>query len=564
MACQFSTDYCCLPPHTSKLAITQQCCLKEKKKMDHSTRLKKGKADAFKLELPGDKEVKTEFLDKMQRVRSLLVNKLQRPVNNKIILETVIDHWLEAQKTPSSKSVPTVNTYLKLQKEHTEQDLYIITKSSMAKYLEVIEKHGQACKSPLVLRRVQRSGHVAICKLSCSHKPAHAYTWSTSPYLPNSRFLANERMQHAMATSGMLPVHYQRFCAGAHIGCVSKIVSRDFFQTYKNAIKEEHDESVETALMVEYGHYEFDDKWRGISIITDARHGWRKNAKDTSVVTIGERSHQVLLHTHVTKLDDHCTQRHERLGTEKVYKYFEDEGVEVGVHSHDRNMSINKLVKSTPFTTNQNDTWHSIRTLKKTVAKMGFGAKYLKGKTWHPQLEDKDEAVARHCHWAIQHCQQDAAQLRESLLNVVEHYKGNHSKCFASSRCQKDPKYESSKKIISESVAESMLKNAILKSVLYTSAPDFILGKSTYHVESFNNVMNIFHDKRIAFGDEQYLARSHLAVCHWNENCDRQYTSTWMPKHDPKAPRRRKGKKNYRPCTYSYRSSIWKRYVQSL
>ena len=61
------------------------------------------------------------------------------------------------------------------------------------------------------------------------------------------------------------------------------------------------------------------EEWHGINIITDARHGWRKNAKDTCVVTIGEKSSMVLLHTHVTKADDHVTQRHELLGTKQVY-----------------------------------------------------------------------------------------------------------------------------------------------------------------------------------------------------------------------------------------------------
>ena len=126
-------------------------------------------------------------------------------------------------------------------------------------------------------------------------------------------------------------------------------------------------------------HYDYKEE-TGINIITDARHGWRKNAKDTIVVTVGEKSHKVLLHIHVTKLEDHCTQRHERLGTEKAYEYFEQEGVQIAVHSHDRNLSINKLVKSKQDTINQNDTWHSIRTLKKTVGKLGGGPKYLKGK----------------------------------------------------------------------------------------------------------------------------------------------------------------------------------------
>lgn len=531
--------------------------------MEPSARPKRTKADAFKLELPGNNEVKSAFLEKMQKVRSQLVNKLQRPVNNKIILETVIDHWLESTES-RPKSAPTVNPYVKLHEEHTEQDLYIVAKSSLVKYLDIVQKHGEACKSPLVMRRIQRGGHVAMCKLSCSHQPTHAYTWSSSPYLPNSRFLANERIQHAMMTSGMLPVHYQRFCDGASLGRVSKYKVHDFFHAYKDSIKEEHDESIQTALMLEMGHYDYDEEWSGINILTDARHGWRKNAKDTSVVTIGERSHQVLLHTHVTKADDHCTQRHEKLGTEKAYDYFEEKGVEVAVHAHDRNMSINKLVKDKPLTVNQNDTWHSIRTLKKVVYNLGMGPKYLKGKTWHPQLDDKDEAVARHCHWTVNNCHQDVQQLRDGLLNVVNHYKGDHMNCNLSSRCRMDPRYESSKKTISEPDAERLLRSAICKSVLYKSASDYILGKNTYHVESFNNVMNIFHDKRIAFGDQQYLARSHLAVCHWNENTDREYTSTWKPKNDPKAPRRQKGKKVYRPCTYTYRSSIWKRYVTSL
>lgn len=54
-------------------------------------------------------------------------------------------------------------------------------------------------------------------------------------------------------------------------------------------------------------------EWDGISIITDACHGWRKNAKDTSVVAIGDKSHKVLQHIHVTKGDDLFTQCHEKL-----------------------------------------------------------------------------------------------------------------------------------------------------------------------------------------------------------------------------------------------------------
>lgn len=42
--------------------------------------------------------------------------------------------------------------------------------------------------------------------------------------------------------------------------------------------------------MEEIGLYQ---ELEGIEIMTDARHGWRKNAKDTSDVAIEEKSHKV-------------------------------------------------------------------------------------------------------------------------------------------------------------------------------------------------------------------------------------------------------------------------------
>jgi hypothetical protein len=47
---------------------------------------------------------------------------------------------------------------------------------------------------------------------------------------------------------------------------------------------------------------------------------------------------------------------------------------------------------------------------------------------------------------------------------------------------------------------------------------DYVLAKDTFYVESFDNGINIFQDKRISFSDEQYKFRSNLAVLHWNEN----------------------------------------------
>jgi hypothetical protein len=75
--------------------------------------------------------------------------------------------------------------------------------------------------------------------------------------------------------------------------------------------------------------------------------------------------------------------------------------------------------------------------------------------------------------------------------------------------------------------------------------------------------MNIYQDKRIAFGDMQYNARSILAVLQWNENVDRDFTSI-SNQRNPRAPRSQRGKKNYKQKTFKFRENIWNNYVKSI
>lgn len=288
-----------------------------------------------------------------------------------------------------------------------------------------------------------------------------------------------------------------------------------------------------------------------------------KNAKDSSIVAIGDNTHKVLQCCHITKADDIVSQRHELRGTENIYDEFERQDVSVKIHTHDRNLSINKLVKRNAFTVNQNDSWHGVKSVKKAMQAVASGPKYKENKTWSEQLYDKVEPVATHFHWAIRNCQQDPQVLKKLLLNVTQHYKNEHSNCHQTSRCKLDKNYEPSRIVITNPKAEKMLQNVIEQSVIYKSPEDYVLAKDTSYVESFNNVMNIFQDKRICFSDLQYNLRSQLAVLHWNENVDRGHTSMWNPK-DPKAPRWKKGKKNYKPVKYNYHKSIWDKYMDSM
>ena len=56
---------------------------------------KRQKAAHFRLEVPGDNEVKSRMMEKINKVRTKMMENLQRPVNHADIIETLLDHWLD-------------------------------------------------------------------------------------------------------------------------------------------------------------------------------------------------------------------------------------------------------------------------------------------------------------------------------------------------------------------------------------------------------------------------------------------------------------------------------------
>jgi len=148
----------------------------------------------------------------------------------------------------------------------------------------------------------------------------------------------------------------------------------------------------------------------GINIKRDARHGWRKNTKDTSVVAIGEKEHKILQCEHVTKAEDPVSQRHENLGTMNIYTYFDSQNISIDVHTHDRNLSINKYVRETGYTKPKRClACHKVT--KQNLTNISKETHAMEGKTWSEEILDKVEPIATHFHWAIHHCNKDPTKL---------------------------------------------------------------------------------------------------------------------------------------------------------
>jgi len=204
--------------------------------------------------------------------------------------------------------------------------------------------------------------------------------------------------------------------------------------------------------------------------------------------------------------------------------------------------------------------WH--KKMKNELKKVTEGPKKTHNVNWKTELDDKLIAVSKHAHWATIDSHGDVQALTSKLDTIIPHYKNNHLNCIPTSRCRTDPHYQSSCNQITDPIAEQLLHKALASSLIYKNPADFCYGKDTHYVDSFNNVLNIFQDKRIAFSDKEYLSQSHLAVLHWNQNVNRECTSEWRK---PSAANSiGKVKKNYKKVTYQYRKNLWERFKMKL
>ncbi len=160
----------------------------------------------------------------------------------------------------------------------------------------------------------------------------------------------------------------------------------------------------------------------------------------------------------------------------------------------------------------------------------------------------------------MKHCEGDAQKLEDNILTIVDHYKGNHTNCFPMARCRTDVNYIPTKVPITSPAAESALRQYLKGMPAYKKSDVYKYCMDTHYVESFNNALLQYVDKRIVFGKLAYVTRINMAILDWNENVDRGFTSQ---KHviDAKNPRRNVVKNILKSKTTSFKDSILDRFT---
>ncbi|CAC5398853.1 unnamed protein product [Mytilus coruscus] len=163
--------------------------------------------------------------------------------------------------------------------ETSTQKLFVTAETSIENLIKRVINHGKVWKSQLHLNSTDIKDHAGVCKLKCEEK--HELLWSSSPYM-GDKYLCNLRMSHGFYVSGILPNQYSRFCQASNIGTIGEATLNSIFQKYAPVVSQLVKELYETALLEEIAFYE--ELQEGIDIVTDARHGTRKNSIYTDVV----------------------------------------------------------------------------------------------------------------------------------------------------------------------------------------------------------------------------------------------------------------------------------------
>lgn len=96
---------------------------------------------SFKIEIPGSVDFKDNSMQKVQTVRETLVHKLQKPVNNADIFEAALDSWIAQLTQQDGGGTPQVCTWVALPENHTNQEMYIVAKSSLHNIIEFAGEH---------------------------------------------------------------------------------------------------------------------------------------------------------------------------------------------------------------------------------------------------------------------------------------------------------------------------------------------------------------------------------------------------------------------------------------
>lgn len=207
------------------------------------------------------------------------------------------------------------------------QSFFACQTDQLQNLVSEVHTHSKNCSKPLRCAASSFSGVVAYLTFECDD--SHIVEWSSSATIGECAE-ANVRCIMAFACSGMLRIQFDKFTKFFSFGHWPSRMFSTIMTKISATISVLSEESVSRALFEEVARTaETTADSHCVRIMTDARHACRKNSRHTDVVAIGQVTRKVVNVQHITKKDDKSTQRHEAIGTVRLYEDFNEKKIKV-------------------------------------------------------------------------------------------------------------------------------------------------------------------------------------------------------------------------------------------
>uniref|UniRef100_A0A1X7USZ7 Mutator-like transposase domain-containing protein n=1 Tax=Amphimedon queenslandica TaxID=400682 RepID=A0A1X7USZ7_AMPQE len=446
---------------------------------------KRARREGFRYQMElnfGQKEDKDHFLARLDRVKGSLATKRRRPVDNMELLSHLLDlaekEESEVQSQDTSSSSAMLNTSgIYAGDGDEEQPLFVCEVSA---FEDLVLGMTRWCTCGMVNRKMisyRQSGHVIRAEFQC--QSCNRKEWWASSSLLGSRYLINQKLIHAFTCAGMLPSQYYHFCRLASLGTVGKRYTDSVYNSkgYVAAIESCAEASMTKAIdeIKATSEYETDGEW----VITDARHDSTANAYHTTVPCLSGSIHKIVGCVTLSRKEHTCAQTRELACTKEVLPLVMSKGLNVTEVAHDNSPSVTSYIVEELQLKNSYDTWHGTKNVAKAMTSIATGTKKRAGITWYPELSDKRKSTKTHLYYSMKNCNKSPENLRDSITNIVDHYRGKHSNCNQSSSCRR-PGYAPSKKLITDPNAVEAYTRKLKQTLIYVNAESYCSEMSGY------------------------------------------------------------------------------------
>ena len=377
----------------------------------------------------------------------------------------------------------------------------------------------RVCKSKAIIKTVNYFGFAVSVNLLCDL--GHKTTWSSMPKI-NELFSMNLLLPAAILFSGSRYEVFKDICDAIGIRYLGKtrfnyVQKAYLFPAIHNVYKKVR------AVLID----EIKRNKSNVDLSGDARCDSPGYSAKYSTYSLMDTTTSRILHFHVTHVN-HVgnSSRMEKSGLISVLNKIESMSINVNSLVTDRHPGVTKYLREEKQNIlHQFDIWHFSKNIKKALSKAGK-------KKDCEIINDWTKAIINHFWWCCKTCDGSEEILRERWTSLMFHISNRHrwvgykhfKQCIHQRLSKKDIK---NKLWIKEGTpAYVEVEKIVKKRKTLTDLKHCTKFMHSGNLEVFHSVLLKFCPKRIHFSLNGMIARTELAILHFNSVVSTDYAET--------------------------------------